>query len=463
MMINQKTGQIRLALDVIKMGEAWIDYMQGIMLLAEDDLSERLSKNDSLLELILSDGNIEQAMNQVIKNKGSAGIDGMKTKELRKYMKKNWQKIKTQILEEKYKPQAVKQLEIPKSNGKKRKLGIPTVIDRTIQQAINQILQKIWEARFSDNSYGFRPKRSAHQAIKKLKQQVAEGYNWCVDIDLKDFFNEVNHDKLMYRMSEQIKDKRVLKLIRKYLQSGILANGMVSSPDKGTPQGSPLSPLLSNIVLNELDQELELRGHKFVRYADDFRLQVKSERAGKRVMESITKYLEEELKLKVNNEKSQIVEGSKINFLGYRILKRKEGPRLGLSQMSHLKLKSKIRYLTRKMRYRSLANAIKDLNSYLKGWQGYFGYIETPSVLKKYNGWIRRRLRALVWRKWENGRNRFYQLCKLGVSKGIARAAATSKNQGPEHVSTSMGINMGLNNEYFEDLGLYELIPRLTC
>jgi len=460
--INQKTGQIGLALKVVKIGEAWKDYTQGKELLAEKDLSERLGENDSLLDLILSEENIEEAMNRVIRNKGSAGIDGMETKDLLKYMKKNWQTIKEKILEGKYKPQAVKEVEIPKANGKTRKLGIPTVIDRTIQQAINQILQEIWEPNFSDNSYGFRPKKSAHQALTKLKENISEGNTWCVDVDLKNFFNEVNHDKLMYRMFEKIKDKRVLKLIRKYLRTGILNNGLVSNPEKGTPQGSPLSPLLSNIVLNDLDQELENRGHKFVRYADDFIILVKSSRAGERVKSSIKKYIEEELKLLVNEEKSQIVECNQLNYLGYGILNNKEHPRLKVSEGSQKKLKSKVKILTRKTIGKSVSEVIKELNIYLKGWIGYFGYADTEYALEKLNGWIRRRLRALIWKQWKNGYNRCRKLQILGLGKTEALKTAGSKNRDVRYKSTTFGMHKALSIKYFEKLGLIKLTPR-TC
>jgi RNA-directed DNA polymerase len=457
--INQKTGQIGLGLDVEKIGESWKDYVQGKELLTEEDLSERLGKNESLLDLICSQENIEQAMNRVISNKGAAGIDGMETRELRKYMTKNWQTIKEKILGGNYKPQAVKEIEIPKANGKKRKLGIPTVLDRTIQQAINQILQPIWEPKFSENSYGFRPKRSAHQALFKLKENIAEGNTWCVDVDLKNFFNEVNHDKLMYQMFKVVKDKRVLKLIRKYLQSGILANGLVTKPEKGTPQGSPLSPLLSNIILNELDQELEKRNHKFVRYADDFIILVKTLRAGERVKESIKRYLETELKLLVNEEKSEVKEANKVSYLGYRIVD-KENPRLGLSLETIRKLKTKIKNLTRRKIGKNIRTIIKDLNTYLRGWLGYFGHAETPSVFKKYNSQIRRRLRSLIWHQWGNGRNRYAQLIKLGVSVRLAKVTACSKNRSSQSKSTTLGMHTGLKIKYFDELGLIRLGPR---
>lgn len=458
--INQKTGQRELGLEIGEIGETWTNYLQGIQLLTEEDLSERLSKNELLLELILSEGNITQAVNQVRSNKGAPGVDGMKTSQLENYLKKNWQSIRKTILEGKYKPQAVKAVEIPKANGGKRQLGIPTVIDRTIQQAINQILQQIWDPRFAENSYGFRPKKSAQQALQKLKENIAEGNAYSVDIDLKNFFNEVNHDKLMYRMSQVIKDKRVLKLIRKYLQSGILMDGIVSQKIKGTPQGSPLSPLLSNIVLNELDQELEKRNHKFVRYADDFIVLVKSERAGERVKSSIKRYLEQELKLLINEEKSQIVRSNQLEYLGYRILG-KEKPRLSISWKAQEKLKREIKERTRRTIGRNLETVIKELNSYLRGWLGYFGNAETPSVFEKYNQRIRRRLRSLIWKQWKRGKRRYREFRKLGLPKELARCSASS-NKGPQHQSMNLGIHMALDIEFFDKLGLIKLQTR-TC
>jgi RNA-directed DNA polymerase len=455
---QQNPEQIKLALNMANLGETTVDHIKVVEPCTETDQSEHLAAKEDLMELIFDEINIGKAIQRVMKNKGSPGIDEMTTEQLPNYMQKNWSIIKEEILSGKYKPKAVKLVEIPKPNGGIRKLGIPTVMDRTIQQAINQILQLIWEPKFSDNSYGFRPKRSAHHAVSKAQEYIRDERYWTVDIDLKDFFNEVNHDKLLSKMVKTIVDKRVLRLIRKYLQSGIMISGLTSMQVKGTPQGSPLSPLLSNIVLDDLDKELESRNHKFCRYADDFIILVKSERAAGRVMETVKSYITKRLKLRINEDKSKIVKANKVSFLGFMFHGLKD-PRRRISKATLKKFKTQIKNYTRRHIGKSLERVITDLNVYLRGWLGYFGHCQTPSVLEQQNAWIRRRLRCIQWSQWKRGKTRYRELRKLGVDETEAAKAACNK-RGAWQRSISLGIHLGLPNERLKSLGLMELRPR---
>lgn len=353
-----------------------------------------------MLNQILSRENMILALKRVERNKGSHGVDMMPVQTLRAHIFENWHTIRTQVIEGTYEPQPVRRVEIPKSDGGVRLLGIPTVVDRLIQQAISQILSKTCDPTFSENSFGFRPNRNAHDAIRKAKSYIKEGYRWVVDMDLEKFFDKVNHDRLMATLSKRIKDRSLLKLIRKYLQSGVMIGGVFSRTKEGTPQGGPLSPLLSNIVLDELDKELENRGHKFVRYADDCNIYVKSRRAGERTMKSVQNFIEHKLRLKVNEEKSAVDRPWKRKFLGFSFTIHKE-PKVRIAKESIKRLHKKIREITsRKMPY-PMEYRIRKLNQYLMGWCGYFALADTSSIFKQLDSWIRRRLRMCLWKNWK--------------------------------------------------------------
>lgn len=371
------------------------------------------------MEEIVSQENAKKALKKVLQNKGAPGVDGMSVEKLPEHLKENWSTIRHQLLSGSYTPKAVRRVEIPKPGGGKRQLGIPTSLDRFIQQAMLQVLQKYWDGTFSESSFGFRPKRSAHQAIEQAQKYVGSGLQYVVDMDLEKFFDRVNHDVLMGLLAKRTKVKRVLKTIRAYLNAGIMGEGLVKARDAGTPQGGPLSPLLSNVMLDVFDKELERRGHRFVRYADDSNIYVASERAGKRVMESITLYLQRKLKLRVNTEKSAVDRPQKRKFLGFSFTYG-ERPRRRIAPQALSRMKKKIREMTRKRKGRSLEQIAKELKLYLTGWRGYFGFCETPSTLQRLDGWIRRRLRRYVWQHWKRGRKRFAELSKRGVGKDLA-------------------------------------------
>jgi len=372
-----------------------------------------------MLDQILERQNMIQALKRVEANKGSHGVDMMPVQTLRQHIIENWKNIKSQILNGTYEPQPVRRVEIPKPDGGVRLLGIPTVTDRLIQQAISQILSKEYDKTFSDQSYGFRPNRSAHDAVRKAKGYIKEGYRWVIDMDLEKFFDKVNHDRLMATLAKQISDKSLLKLIRKYLQAGVMINGVVSSTEEGTPQGGPLSPLLSNIVLDELDKELEERGHKFVRYADDCNIYVKTERAGLRVMTSVQRFIEGKLRLKINEKKSAVDRPWNRKFLGFSFTNHKE-PKVRLAKTSLVRMKKKIREITsRKMPY-SMEYRIEKLNQFLMGWCGYFALADTNSIFKSLDSWIKRRLRMCLWKNWKKPQTRVRNLTRLKVPYGKA-------------------------------------------
>jgi RNA-directed DNA polymerase len=352
----------------------------------------------------------------------------------------------------------VKRVEIPKPDGNGvRKLGIPCVLDRFVQQAALQVLQKRWDPTFSEHSHGFRPGRSAKQAVHEAQQYIAEGHRWVVDLDLEKFFDRVNHDRLMAAVAERVADKRMLKLIRAFLKAGVMEDGLVSPMDEGTPQGGPLSPLLSNLVLDELDRELEQRGHRFVRYADDCNIYVDSERAGQRVMESITRFITHRLKLKVNQEKSAVAQPRQRKLLGFSFTGGRE-PRRRIAPKAIARFKKRIREQTRRTRGISLRQMIKEIATYLRGWLGYFGDCQTPTVLQDLEAWLRRRLRSVVWKQWKRGRTRFRELRKRGVSKALAAKTAGSPH-GPWRLANSPALAIALSNAYFAGLGL----PPMVC
>jgi len=407
----------------------------------------------NLMQVVCSHDNIKRAYKQVKQNKGVAGIDGMPVYEFAAWFVKEGDNLLEALQRGNYQPQAVKLAEIPKPNGGKRKLGIPTVTDRIIQQAIAQVLSPIYEQQFSDHSYGFRSHRSAHQALKKASEYVESGNTVVVDLDLKNFFDVVNHNRLMHRLTETIGDKTLLKLIRKYLQSGIMIDGAVSQRTEGTPQGSPLSPLLSNIVLDELDKELESRGHKFVRYADDCNIFVRSQMAGERVMQSISNFIENKLKLKVNTEKSQVCWSNQTKFLGYTI--QRDG-NLSIAAGSLERMKDKIRKITKRNRGRSFDQIINELIPVLRGWLQYFQYGRCHRLLQNLDAWIRRKLRCYRVKQCKRTLTLQRFLVSLGVEKWQSWILALSgtgywrKSKCPQ-AQQAMGIR------WFEEQGLYNL------
>ena len=372
------------------------------------------------------------------------------------YLKQHWPAIREQLLNGTYEPKPVRRVEIPKPDGGVRKLGIPTVLDRLIQQAVMQVLQRQWDRTFSDHSYGFRPGRSAHQAVAQAQQYIAEGHGWCVDLDLEKFFDRVSHDKLMGQIAKRVEDKRLLKLIRAFLNAGVMENGLVSPSVEGTPQGGPLSPLLSNLVLDELDRELERRGHRFVRYADDCNIYVRSERAGQRVMESVTRFITQRLKLKVNEAKSAVARPQERKFLGFSFTAGPEVKRV-IAPQALDRFKRRIREITRRAKSVSMKTTMEALAPYLRGWRSYFGFCETPEVLLSLTRWVRLRLRAALWRQWKTQRRRRAALLALGVSPRLARNTAGS-GHGPWYLARSQALARGLSNAYFRSLGLPSLI-----
>ena len=411
-----------------------------------------------LMEQILSRENLIRALNRVVRNKGSHGVDGMPVQNLRAHVIEHWDTMKVELLSGTYQPQPVRRVEIPKPDGGVRLLGIPTVMDRFIQQAIAQVLSSIYDPTFSDHSYGFRPNRSAHGAVKKAKGYIAEGNRWVVDIDLEKFFDRVNHDKLMGLLAKRIEDKCLLKLIHKYLKTGIMINGVVTDNEEGTPQGGPLSPLLSNIVLDELDKELEKRGHQFVRYADDCNIYVKTPKAGNRVMRSVTSYIEGKLKLKVNGNKSAVDRPWRRKFLGFSFTKHRE-PKIRIAKASVNRMKDKIRDITSRKRPYSMEVRIQKLNQYLMGWCGYFALADTPSVFKTLESWIRRRLRMCVWKSWKKPSTKVRKLTGLGIPKGKAHEWGNSR-KGYWRISKSPILHKALGNSYWSSQGLKSLIAR---
>ena len=409
-----------------------------------------------LTEWLVARPNMERAYKQVVANKGAPGIDGVGVDELRDYLWQHWGRIKAEILGGTYRPSPVRRVEIPKPNGGARKLGIPTVVDRLIQQALLQILTPIFEPTFSRSSYGFRPRRCAQQAIVQARNYITKGKRWVVDMDLEKFFDRVNHDILMERVRRHIKDERILQLIRGYLRAGIFENGLITGNTEGTPQGGPLSPLLSNIMLTDLDRELEKRGHNFCRYADDCNIYVQSEKAGYRVLKSITRFVEQKLKLKVNLEKSAVGRPWQRKFLGYSFTSRRKTT-IRIHKDSIRKLKDKVKTLLRKGRGRNLRSFIRDtLISVLRGWAQYFKYAESYSVTKQIDAWILRRLRILVWRQWSRARVRYRKLIKSGAEQARAFMAAYA-SRGPYRLSNFAVIREALPWQYFHEQGLISI------
>jgi RNA-directed DNA polymerase len=455
---KRQKNQRMLAFMTEDTGEASRAVMEGTEASAAKHGIESPAIGEALMEEVCERDNCKQALARVKANKGSAGVDGMTVHELAEYLRGHWPVIREQLLSGTYKPQPVRRVEIPKPDGGMRKLGIPTVLDRFVQQAVMQVLQRKWDRMFSEHSYGFRPGRSAHQAVEAAQQSIAAGYRWVVDLDLEKFFDRVNHDRLMARLAQRIGDKRMLKLIRAFLTAGVMEDGLVGPVDEGTPQGRPLSPLMSNIVLDELDQELEQRGLRFARYADDCNVYVRSRRAGERVMKSLVRFLAKRLRLKVNEQKSAVARPWERKFLGFSFTSAGI-PKRRIAPKAVDRFKKRVRELTRRTRGVSKERMVEELARYLRGWLGYFGKCETPSVLEGLEQWTRRRLRSAIWKQWKRGRVRFAELRKRGVSKHLAAKTAGSAH-GPWRLANSPALAIALPNAYFESLGLPRLVLR---
>ena len=410
-----------------------------------------------LMEEVLRRENMKAAHKRVVRNGGAPGIDGMTVEELMPYSREHWAQIREELLSGTYQPKPVRRVEIPKRDGKGvRTLGIPTVLDRMIQQALLQVLTPIFEPTFSDASFGFRPGRSTHQAVERAREHIAAGNRWVVDLDLERFFDRVNHDVLMARVGRRVKDKRVLRLIRRYLQAGIMDGGLASPRMEGTPQGGPLSPLLSNILLDELDKELEQRGHDFVRYADDCNVYVRSQAAGERVMASLERFLAKRLRLQVNRDKSAVERPWRRKFLGYSVTVNRE-PKLRIARQSVKRLRAKLRPVFRRGRGRDLAGTIEELGPILRGWVAYFRLVDVKASFIELDEWVRRRLRCVMWRQWKTPRTRQRELAKLGVRVELAAAAAFG-GYGPWRNSGGLAMKVAVPNDSLRQMGLVSLL-----
>jgi group II intron reverse transcriptase/maturase len=439
-------------------GTSEVRQAEAASLDRDDDV--QMVHTGNLLEMILERGNMTSAYERVVRNKGSHGTDKMTVDQLKPYIQENWEEIKSRLLAGTYNPSAVRRVEIPKPDGGVRLLGIPNVLDRMIQQAVAQILNGIFDGGFSEASYGFRQGRSAHDAIRSAQEHISDGYKWVVDIDLEKFFDRVNHDKLMSLIARKIADKRVLKLIRRYLESGVMINGLEVITEDGVPQGGPLSPLLSNIMLDELDKELEKRGHRFVRYADDCNIYVKSKRAGERVYESAKQYLETALKLKVNESKSAVDKPERRKFLGFSFYRGKDGkPRTRIHNRSYQRLKEKVKRVTNRNWGVSMDYRLRKLAQITNGWVNYFGIADGENKLRSLDGWIRRRLRACIWKQWKRIRTRYKNLIKLGATKEKAWEFANTR-KGYWRISQSPILSTTITNQRLELKGFRSLVNR---
>jgi len=453
--------QLELAFGEVVRGEALSRLARG----TEDPMARSAMDGSAappgggLMEAIVARDNLKDALRQVKRNKGAPGVDGTTVAALTPYLREHWPAIRAQLLDGTYRPQPVRRVEIPKPGGGVRALGIPTVLDRFIQQAALQVLQGEWDGSFSASSYGFRPGRSAHQAVARAQALIAAGRRWVVDIDLEKFFDRVNHDLLMRLLAERVSDKRVLRLLRGFLTAGVLADGLVGPTDEGTPQGGPLSPLLSNLMLDVLDKELERRRHHFVRYADDCNIYVQSRRAGERVMASVERFLTRHLKLRVNAAKSAVACPSARQFLGFSFTSEAE-PRRRIAPQALARFTSRVRALTRRTQGASLEETIERLSVYLIGWRGYFGFCQIARDLRNLDGWVRRRLRSLAWTQWRTGRRRYRALRHHGISARLAATtAASARAHGPWRLSRHPVLQAALSVRFFAVHGLPALAP----
>ena len=459
MRTTRPNHQLSLAFSMLTTGEACPGVEAGTEARTARRPPERPASAVGLMEEVCERENLKQALRRVRANKGSPGSDGMTVAALPGFLKTHWPAMRAQLLSGTYQPQPVKRVEIPKPGGGVRALGVPTVVDRFLQQAVLQVLQRDWDATFSEYSYGFRPHRSAHQAVAQAQRYIAEGHGWVVDVDLEKFFDRVNHDQLMGAVAKRVTDTRLRRLLRAFLRAGVMAQGLVSPTDEGTPQGGPLSPLLSNLVLDALDQELTRRGHRFVRYADDCNIYVRSRKAGQRVMTSVSRFITSRLKLKVNEAKSAVARPAARKLLGFSFTAGRR-PRRRVSPQALARCKTRIRRLTQRTRGVSLPQMVRELAIYLTGWRGYFGHCETPSVLQALDSWIHRRLRCVAWKQWKRGRHRFAELQQRGVGRDLAACTAGSPH-GPWRLSASPALSLALPNAYFASLGLPPLSARL--
>ena len=442
--------------DIRPAKQLWLPFeRKGALSTSEADTANPV-EDEQLMEQVVDRDNLFAALKKVKRNGGSPGVDGMKVEDLPEYLKREWPQLRRQLLSGTYEPQPVRRVEIPKPGCGIRQLGIPTVLDRFIQQAVLQVLQKDWDVTFSEFSYGFRPKRSAHQAIEQSQRYLKKGYHWVVDMDLEKFFDRVNHDKLMSEVRKRISDKRVVNLIQRFLRSGVEHEGKLLKTETGTPQGGPLSPLLANLLLDNLDRELDHRGHRFVRYADDCNIYVKSKRAGLRVLRSISRYLTDHLKLSVNEAKSAVDRPWKRQFLGFTFSTRLNRC---ISPEAIKDFKDRIREITSRVRGRSIDVIMKELRQYILGWQAYFNFTQVRHILRELDSWIKRRLRCYLWKQW--GRRGYRELRKLGVSRDLAWNTAKSAH-GPWRLSRSPGLAFALTAGYFARLGLPRLFIKPT-
>jgi len=459
---KRQKNQLEVAFMREGRGETGQPPAEGIELPMVSGRDESPASDEKLMEEICQWSNLKRALKQVLRNQGGAGVDGMTVQQLPRYLYRNRERITEALLVGRYRPQGVRRKEIPKRNGGVRRLGIPTVLDRLVQQAVAQVVQRRWERTFSESSFGFRPGRSQQEAVEQAQGYLKAGYRWVVDLDLEKFFDRVNHDRLMARLARRIRDKRVLKLIRAFLNAGILENGLEQPSQEGTPQGGPLSPLLSNIVLDELDEELEARGHRFVRYADDVNIWVRSERAGQRVLASVSRFVEKPLKLRVNRDKSAVGRPWQRTILGFSFTNRRQEPKRRISKASLQRFRVQIRQLTGRTRSVSMPRMVAEVNRYLQGWSGYYGHCQTPSVLESQDRWIRRRLRALYWVQWTTSPRRFRQLRRLGLEEAQA-GWLCSRPWGVWRLSGLSWVVRALPTTHFDALGLIRLTSRLRA
>jgi group II intron reverse transcriptase/maturase len=425
--------------------------VQSFLWIEANEITDR-NKSMGMMEYILSPTNLQKALQQVVRNKGASGIDKMQTTELKEYVVNHYEEIRQTVQTGKYKPEAVRRVTIPKGNGKRRELGIPTVTDRMIQQAISQILTPIYERQFNDNSYGFRPKRSAHQALKRVQKYINAGYQYAVDMDLEQYFDTINRSKIIEVMSRTIKDGRVISLIHKFLNSGVKIGTRIETEEEGVPQGSPLSPLLGNIMLNELDKELERRGHKFVRYADDILILCKSRRSAERTKKTTTKYIEKKLYLRVNQEKTKVSKVSEVKFLGYSFYQNKGEYSLRVHPQSWEKLKRRLRQITSRSNGKGDEWRKRTLEYYVRGWTNYFRLANMKTYLKKIDEWLRRRIRMCIWKQWKRIKTKFNNLQKLGLSKQKSWEYANTRKS-YWHTSNSWILSTTITNDRLRRAG----------